>query len=105
MNDKNWSETSKHGVFATKFIYFVQVQLYMAYMDLEQCLFTALNKDSSELYFEIINLDTELAQKYSDRAVNILNACENNEMYPRLAKDSNFFKCKMCGFRNICWKD
>ena len=105
MNSKNWSEVNKYGVFATKFGYYVQVQLYMAYLDLEQCLFTALNKDSSELYFEIISFDSETAQKYSDRAVNILKACENNELLPRIAVDSAFFKCKMCPFYEICWKE
>lgn len=103
MNSKNWSETSKLGVFAAKFIYFVQVQLYMAYMDLDCCLFTALNKDTSELYFEKIPFESEVAQKYSDRAVDILKATENNELFPRIANDSSFFKCKMCFFRDYCW--
>lgn len=105
MNAKNWLETSKHGVFAIKFIYYVQVQLYMAYMDFDCCIFTALNKDTSELYFEKIDFDSETAQKYSDRAVDILKACENNELLPRLASDSSFFKCKMCAFYSECWKN
>ena len=105
MNSKNWSEVNKYGVFATKFVYFVQVQLYMAYLELESCLFTALNKDTSELYFETIPFDSETAQKYSDRAVDILKACENNELFPRIATDSSFFKCKMCPFYEECWKN
>ncbi len=104
MNNKNWNETAKYGVFATKFIYFVQVQIYMAYLDLKQCLFTALNKDTSELFLEIVPFDLETAQRYSDRAVNILKACDNQEIFPRLSADKNFFKCKMCSYREECWK-
>ena len=105
MNHRSWSETAKHGIFATKFQYYVQVQLYMAYLDLDTCLFTALNKDTSELYFEIIKFDAETAQKYSDRAVDILKAIENNELLPRVAMDPNFFICKMCGFYDVCWNN
>ena len=87
----------------TKPIYYAQVQLYMAYLELEQCLFTALNKDSSELYFELIPFDSEAAQKYSDRAVQVIQASENNEQMPCISSDPSFFKCKMCEFRNVCW--
>ena len=102
LNQKSWQETAKKGLMLTKPIYFAQVQLYMAYLGLEQCLFTALNKDSSELYFELIPFDSEAAQKYSDRAVQIIQASKNNEQMPCISADPSFFKCKMCGFRNVC---
>ena len=105
LNNKGWQETSKKSLMLTKPLYFSQVQLYMAYLDLEQCVFTALNKDTSELYFELIPFDSEAAQKYSDRAVQIIKACENRETVPCLSNDPSFFKCKMCGFRNICRND
>ena len=34
-----------------------------------------------------------------------LDHCENNELLPRIAVDSAFFKCKMCPFYEICWKE
>lgn len=105
LNNKSWQETSKKSLMLTKPLYFSQVQLYMAYLDLEQCVFTALNKDTSELYFELIPFDSEAAQKYSDRAVQIIKACENGETVPCISNDPSFFKCKMCGFRNICRND
>ena len=105
MNHKSWNDTQKRGVLVSKPIYYSQVQLYMAYMNLEQCLFVALNKDTSDLYFEIIPFDPGMAQKYSDRAVQIIKATENNELLPCVSGDSSFFLCKMCGFRDHCWKD
>ena len=104
LNNKSWQETAKKGLMLTKTLYFSQVQLYMAYLDLEQCLFTALNKDTSELYFELIPFDSEAAQRYSDRAVQIIKASENNESMPCISADPSFFKCKMCAFRNECRK-
>jgi hypothetical protein len=105
LNSKSWNDTAKRGVLVTKPLYFAQVQLYMAYMSLEEdpCLFTALNKDNSELYHEFIPFDSEAAQKYSDRAVQIIQASENNELMPYVSADPSFFKCKMCGFRSECF--
>jgi hypothetical protein len=105
MNNKSWNDTQKRGVLVSKPVYYSQVQLYMAYMNLDRCLFIALNKDTSDLYFEIIPFDPGMAQKYSDRAVQIIKATENNELLPCVSGDSSFFLCKMCGFRDHCWKD
>ena len=105
MNNKSWNDTQKRGVLVSKPVYYSQVQLYMAYMELDRCLFIALNKDTSDLYFEIIPFDPGMAQKYSDRAVQIIKATENNELLPCVSGDSSFFLCKMCGFRDHCWKD
>jgi hypothetical protein len=105
LNNKSWTDTAKRGVLVTKPLYFAQVQLYMAYMSLDEnpCLFTALNKDNSEIYHEIIPFDAEAAQRYSDRAVQIIKASKNNELMPCISSDSSFYRCKMCGFRNECW--
>jgi hypothetical protein len=107
MNNKSWNDTQKRGVLVSKPIYYVQVMLYMAYMSLDEnpCLFTALNKDTSELYHELILFDAEAAQRYSDRAVQIIKATENDELLPCVSNDSSFFKCKMCGFRSECFGD
>jgi hypothetical protein len=105
MSNKSWNDTAKRGVLVSKPLYFAQVQLYMAYLNLDEnpCLFTALNKDSSELYHELIPFDAETAQRYSDRAVQIIKATENNELLPCISSDSSFYRCKICGFRNECW--
>lgn len=102
LNHKSWGETAKKGLILTKPLYFAQIQLYMAYLELEQCLFTALNKDTSKLYFELVPFDSEAAQRYSDRAVQIIKASENGETVPCISGDPSFFKCRMCGFKDIC---
>lgn len=104
LNHKSWQDTAKKGLMLTKSLYYVQVQLYMAYLDLEQCLFTALNKDTSELYFELIPFDLEAAQRYSDRAVRIIQASKNGEAMPCISSDPSYFKCKMCGLKKSCQK-
>jgi hypothetical protein len=104
LNGESWNDTQKRGVLVSKPIYYAQIMLYMTYLNLDEnpCLFTALNKDTSELYNEIIPFDSEAAQRYSDRAVQIIKATESNETMPCISNDSSYFKCKMCGFRDEC---
>ena len=104
MCSKSWNDTAKRGVLVSKPIYYAQMQLYMAYMpsEIQQCLFVALNKDTSELYFEMIEFDAETAQKYSDRAAQIVKASEANELLPCVSNDPSFYLCKMCGFMEQC---
>ncbi|GHS94958.1 hypothetical protein AGMMS49949_09060 [Alphaproteobacteria bacterium] len=84
--------------------YFVQVQIYMAYLGLESCLLTALNKDTAEIHHELILFHAQVASNASDRAVHILKALENNEMLPRIATKQDYFECKMCRFHKTCWE-
>jgi hypothetical protein len=45
-----------------------------------------------------------LAQKISDKAVDILKAVKHNEILPRIAVNSDYYACKNCEFRKKCWE-
>jgi hypothetical protein len=104
-NGKNWRAMQKHKVRKAKWVYYVQCQLYMAYMDLTDnpALFTAINKDTSELYFEDVPFDPPTAQDASDRGARIVEASLAGEMLPRVANDSSFYLCKWCAWSDRCW--
>jgi hypothetical protein len=72
LNQKSWTDLVKRGLRQSKPVYFAQCQLYMAYMELEVALLTAMNKNTQELYHEVVLFDPADAQKLSDRAVDIL---------------------------------
>ena len=59
-------------------------------------LFTAVNKDTAELHHELVPFDAALAQRLSDRAVNILRATEAHELLPRIATSPDHFECQRC---------
>ena len=110
MNAKNWRETVKNGVAIAKPVYAAQIALYQAYMDASvpglttnPALFTAINKDTAELHHELVSLDAELAQRMSDRAVRILQATDAGDLLPRIARERDFFECRMCAFTKRCW--
>lgn len=110
MNDKAWRETVKHGVAVAKPVYAGQLALYQAYMEAtvpgiahHPALFTAINKDSQELWFERVPFDAALAQRLSDRAVRILNATEAGEPSPRYATTPAHHECRACAWQARCW--
>lgn len=107
MKSANWRELVKRGVAVSKPVYYVQMQLYMAYMQLTENpgILTAVNKDNSELWHEQVPFDASVAQKYSDRAVQILKATEAQEWLPRIAADPHYFECKMCPYQKRCWNE
>ena len=101
---KSWSKFFHSGLRAWNIVYWGQVQFYMAYMELEHCLFTALNKDTLDLHHELIAFDAAHAQALSDKAVMILQAAEAHELPPRIAAAPDFYLCRFCPFSNRCWE-
>ena len=67
------------------------------------CLLTAINKDSCDIYHELIPFDGELAQRMSDKAVNIIRATEADELLPRAFSSREFYDCKICSYQSKCW--
>jgi hypothetical protein len=104
-NAKGWREMEKKKIRQAKWVYYVQCQLYMAYMELTEnpTLFTAINKDTSELYFEDILFDSQVAQDASDRGVRIVEASLAGELLPRIAQDPSWYQCKWCAWGERCW--
>ena len=104
-NAKNWLEITKHGVAKAKPVYAAQIALYQAYLGLTEtpALFTAINKDTCEIWHESVPFDAALAQSASDKAVTILRACDAGELLPRHTADPDHFECRFCAWRERCW--
>jgi hypothetical protein len=110
MNAKNWRACVKDGVTVSKPVYAAQIAIYQAYMEpsvpeisAAPALFTAINKDTAELYHELVPFDADLAQRMSDRAVRILPATDAGELLPRIAAKRDFFECRFCAHAERCW--
>ena len=104
MKDKKWKEVVSRGVEKAFPVYFGQMQTYMAYMELRSALFTSYNKDTSELYIEIVPFDPLKAQHYTDRAVRVLQA-QSPEELPRVTNDMSDWRCRFCDFKDRCWNE
>lgn len=111
MNAKSWADTVKKGVVKSKPIYAAQMAIYQAYMEgsvegisSNPAFFTAVNKDTAEIHHELVSFNAELAQKMSDKAVNIIKACEAGELLPRISDTPTFYLCRFCDWQDRCWK-
>ncbi|HYN39616.1 MAG TPA: hypothetical protein VES39_10220 [Rhodospirillales bacterium] len=104
LGQKSWTEVVKRGVQSARPVYFAQVQLYMAYMQLPVALFTATNRDSLALYHEIVPFEAAEAQALSDKAVAIIRAAEAGELPPRIAAAPDSYLCRWCAYARRCWE-
>ncbi len=103
LNDKSWSNLQKNGLEKANNTYFVQCNIYMGYLDLPACLFSALNKNTAEIYHEFIRFNSAVAQQYSDRAVDIITTVAAGYLPPRITDDPEFYLCRWCDYKKICW--
>ncbi len=111
MNDKNWRNTVKNGVAVAKPVYAAQMAIYQAYMEESvkgisgnPALFIAINKDTQELWFELVPFDAALAQRMSDRALKVITATDAGEQLNRAYQDPTHFECRMCAWQDRCWR-
>ena len=102
---KSWRDIEKRGVAAARPVYAAQIALYQAYLDLTEnpALFTALNADTMEIHAELVPFDAGLAQRTSDRAVQIIQAIDAGELLPRVATSPDYHECRWCPFAKRCW--
>lgn len=101
LGDKSWNDLKKNGLKKSKPVYYAQVQVYMGYKDLAQCLFTAINRDTGDIHVEIVDFNSRDCQDYVDKVVRILKTAAPEES-PRLSRDPSDFRCKFCDFRQRC---
>lgn len=107
LNRKHWRECVKKGVALAHPHSVAQIQRDMAYLSLTDhpALLTLCNRDTAELHHERIPFDAALAQRYSDRAAQVLTACQAGEWLPRLAPSPDALVCKRCRWRAHCWSE
>jgi hypothetical protein len=104
LGSKSWKDTVAKGVKKSKPVYYAQMQLYMAYLDVGENpgLFTATNRDTGEIYAEMIPFDQAAAQAASDRGARVVSTADPSEA-PRIAREVTDFRCKFCDYADRCW--
>lgn len=101
---KKYKKFSTAGVQRSDTKYYGQVQTNMAYMEIKHTLFSMLNLDSMEFYWELIPFDPSYAQDITDRAVRVIQSKVPEEL-PRITNDPSFYLCKQCPYQKPCWNE
>ena len=102
LSASSWQDTVKRGVKASKPVYWAQAQIYMAYLAVAWMLFIALNRDTMQLYPELIAFDPADAQALSDRAVTVIRSVETRHLLPRISDDPDHYVCRLCPYARRC---
>jgi hypothetical protein len=106
VSEKGFKAVQSRGVQKAYPKYYDQITQYQAYLDLTApAMFMATNANTQERYVEMIPFDAKRAQEVTDKAVNILQANEANEMLPRPYADADGFGCRFCAYKEECWAD
>jgi len=67
-------------------------------------LFTVINKDTAELHHELVSFERDLAQRYSDRAVRILQATDAGDLLaPHSPPTPRFLRMPVLRHAERCW--
>lgn len=87
------------GVRDSKFEHYVQMQLYMRKMGVASALYMAVNKNTDDLYAEIITLNPELGDQFLARGEKLVWMSKPPD---KINESPGFWKCKFCDHNRTC---
>lgn len=98
-NKSSFAELKKKGVKGAHFTHYVQMQMYMMGTGIHQAIYFAVCKDDDSIHYEAIEYDEAIAQKYLERAQEIV---VEKRMPEPLSTDPSWYQCKMCPAHKFC---
>lgn len=99
--ESSFTKLKKNGVRSAKPEHYVQMATYMKKMQLSYALYGAVNKNTDELYFEIIHADNHTADQFIDRARTIIFLHKAPDRIPFASP--SLYACKYCDDQDICF--
>lgn len=97
--EKPFKEVKMKGVREAKFEHYVQMNVYMKKMGLAVSLYMVVNKNTDELYAELIYFDNEVAEQFLDRGRQLVWMDSPPD---RISSSPGFYKCRFCDHRPVC---
>lgn len=101
MNHTNFLEVQRKHVQASKPVYYGQCQIYMGKLDLKKCLFMALDKNTSEIYVEILDFDENEYERLLRREEDIIDGLPIS-YFPKVSNNPSWYTCKFCAAKKVC---
>lgn len=100
--DNPFNLLKKNGLRVQKHEHFVQMQAYMYKKRLNFGMYLVVNKNTDEIYAEIVNLDPTVAKDHIQRAENIITS---DNITTRISSIPSWYECKFCDYSDICHHD
>jgi hypothetical protein len=99
--DKHFKELLKKGMKEAKPTHYIQMCCYGYGLQLNYGLYYAVNKNTSEIYTEVVKLDFDVAKKAIERGQKI---ALSDYLPEPISADSSWFECKMCSYHQFCFE-
>jgi hypothetical protein len=96
--ENSFKKLKKVGVVEAKPEHHIQMQMYLELMGLKYGMYCAVNKNTDELHFEIIEHNTYLANHFLERAETIIWS----DSAPKREFKADSTVCKYCDFSMLC---
>lgn len=87
------------GVRESKFEHYVQMCLYMHKMKLPFAIYCAVNKNTDDIYMEIISANPEVAEQFLERGDKIIWM---REAPSKINNSPGWYECKFCDHYPVC---
>lgn len=105
LNAQSFKKMMDNGVEATNPTYYGQLQVYLdtgvcQSRGISAALFTAMNKDTSDIYFEVVPKRGLAVAALKGRAKDIITRSTPPD---RIANDPSWFACRWCPVSKVCW--
>lgn len=96
---KSFKDMVAKGLEKSKPVYWVQVHLYMMGKDVDHALFYMVNKDTDDVYSEIVKRDDTVSNKFLERGKRIVKA---DHAPAGISVDPSWYECKFCAAHDLC---
>lgn len=97
--EKSFTKLKKEGVRKAKPQHYSQMAAYGQAYGLRYALYCAVNKNTDELYFEIVALDWNDGVSLYQKAERVIFS---QTPPAKIAQSAAFFTCKYCAFSGVC---
>ncbi len=98
-NTKSFTYLAEKGLVIGKPEHYAQMSLYAKGFGFKYGLYCAINKNDDDYYFELVELDHNLATQLENKAADIITS---QIPPPRISDNRAYFECKYCAFQDIC---
>jgi hypothetical protein len=96
---KSFDDLEKNGVKQSKFMHWVQMQLYMLGSGIDRALYVAVCKNDDRIHSEVVEFDSEEANKALERGKRITTS---DRMPEPISADPSWYLCKFCPGHDLC---
>lgn len=97
--DKSFTKLKEDGVQHAKYEHFIQMQMYAGRLGLTKMLYVAINKNTDEIWAEIIQFDPVIFARYENREKVIIEATAPP---PKYRDNPKWQPCRFCDHVAVC---